>query len=74
MKDDDDTAECLLWAFKCYKRYSRFDDEKSKTDYVKDMTSSRERYRNNVWEDMYREDVILPEECEQTGNFALKHF
>ena len=70
----DDTAECLLWAFKCYKRYSRIDDEKLKTDYVKELTSSRERLRSSFWQDMYREDVILPEECKRTGNFALKHF
>ena len=70
----DDTAECLLWAFKCYKTYSRIEDETLQTEFVKELTRDKERLPANFWYDMHREDAILPEECKRTGNFALKHF
>merc|ERR1711917_79823 len=67
-------AECLGWAVRCYKLYSRISDVEKQRVFIRDLSCTRGLYRASYWEQMAAETVQMPAEVRQTGDFSLKHF
>ena len=71
---EEPEAECLGWAVRCYKVYSKIPNGEMQDRLISDLTQPDGYYPIDYWRQMAAESVIMLADVGQTGNFSLKHF
>ena len=74
MVSEEPEAECLGWAVRCYKVYSKIPNGEMQDKLIRDLTQVDGLYPRDYWQQMAAESVIMPADVGQTGDFSLKHF